>query len=435
MPRTITFQKGLSSVLFWSVISAAFIGPGTVTTASSAGATYGLSLLWALLFSTIATILLQEAAARITIASGKNLGEIIALKYGGNKKLRLSLFVAVAFGCAAYQTGNILGALQGLRFIIFDIPNYVLAIGIALFSFSILWGGSISFIAKALGAVVALMGIAFCWVALTADINWVNVIKFSILPSFPQGASLLIIGLIGTTIVPYNLFLASGIGKGQHIFEMRIGIAIAVLIGGIISAAILITGTQVEGTYSYEALATAMSEKLGTWAVGLFGFGLFAAGMSSAITAPLAAAITGQSLLGNQNTWHEKAMAFRLTWGIILLIGLGFSLLNVRPIPAIILAQAINGVLLPIVAIFLILAVNDRRLLPEKFINKIVSNVAMLLIVGITCYLGLTNIWRAAENILPILKENHLFIQWLNLFLSIAIMAWVGFLVFRKQKA
>ncbi len=435
MPRTITFQKGLSSVLFWSVISAAFIGPGTVTTASSAGATYGLSLLWALLFSTIATILLQEAAARITIASGKNLGEIIALKYGGNKKLRLSLFVAVAFGCAAYQTGNILGALQGLRFIIFDIPDYVLAIGIALFSFSILWGGSISFIAKALGAVVALMGIAFCWVALTADINWVNVIKFSILPSFPQGASLLIIGLIGTTIVPYNLFLASGIGKGQHIFEMRIGIAIAVLIGGIISAAILITGTQVEGTYSYEALATAMSEKLGTWAVGLFGFGLFAAGMSSAITAPLAAAITGQSLLGNQNTWHEKAMAFRLTWGIILLIGLGFSLLNVRPIPAIILAQAINGVLLPIVAIFLILAVNDRRLLPEKFTNKIVSNVVMLLIVGITCYLGLTNIWRAVENILPILKENHLFIQWLNLFLSIAIMAWVGFLVFRKQKA
>lgn len=435
MPKTITFQKGLSSVLFWSVISAAFIGPGTVTTASSAGAAHDLSLLWALLFSTIATILLQEAAARITIASGRNLGEIIALKYGENKKLRLSLFVAVAFGCAAYQTGNILGALQGLRFIIFDIPNYALAISVAFVSFSILWVGNISFIAKALGAVVAFMGIAFCWVALTTDINWVDFIKAAVLPSFPPGASLLIIGLIGTTIVPYNLFLASGIGEGQHIFEMRIGIALAVLIGGIISAAILVTGTQVEGTYSYEALVGAMTEKLGSWAVGLFGFGLFAAGMSSAITAPLAAAITGQSLLGNQATWHEKSMAFRLSWGIILLIGLGFSLLNIRPIPAIILAQAINGVLLPIVAVFLILAVNDRRLMPESFINTRASNLAMLLIVGITCYLGLTNIWKAVENVLPIIKEGQLLTQWLNLFLSIAITSWVGFSIFRKQKA
>jgi len=64
----------LLPVLFWSVISAAFIGPGTVTTAASAGSGFGTQLLWALTFSTLACIILQEAAARLTIVSGKSLG-------------------------------------------------------------------------------------------------------------------------------------------------------------------------------------------------------------------------------------------------------------------------------------------------------------------------------------------------------------------------
>lgn len=104
MPKSLDFRSGLANVLFWSVISAAFIGPGTVTTASKAGATFGAALLWALTFSTVATIILQETAARITLASGKSLGEIIAAKYGetGRRQLCILLFWAVALGCAVY---------------------------------------------------------------------------------------------------------------------------------------------------------------------------------------------------------------------------------------------------------------------------------------------------------------------------------------------
>ena len=64
MSKRITWKGGLGSVLLWSVISAAFIGPGTVTTAANAGALFGTQLLWALLFSTLATILLQEGVVR-----------------------------------------------------------------------------------------------------------------------------------------------------------------------------------------------------------------------------------------------------------------------------------------------------------------------------------------------------------------------------------
>ena len=95
MPKSLSFRSGLGSVLFWSVISAAFIGPGTVTTCAMAGSRFGLDLLWALTFSTLGTILLQEAAARVTIASGLSLGELLTQTYGPRVRwLMVALFGA-----------------------------------------------------------------------------------------------------------------------------------------------------------------------------------------------------------------------------------------------------------------------------------------------------------------------------------------------------
>ena len=432
MPKTIPFRKGLSSVLFWSVIAAAFIGPGTVTTASSAGASYQLSLLWALVFSVFATILLQESAARITIASGKSLGEIIALQYIGKRgqQLKVGLFLAVAFGCAAYEAGNILGAVSGLLFLVTGVPKYIFTLGLGIFCGALLWTNNFQLIARVMGTVVFLMGIAFIWVATQTNFSTTALLQGALIPTFPAGASLLLISLIGTTIVPYNLFLASGIGQGQDVKEMRIGIVVAVLIGGIISAAILMTGTLVEGAYSYAALSQAMTTKLGNGAVLLFGFGLFAAGMSSAITAPLAAAITGRSLLG----WGQRSQHFRTTWMVILGVGLFFGLTEIRPIPAIILAQAINGVLLPVVAIFLLLAVNDTNILPKTFINNFWSNVWLLLIVGVATLLGLTNVWKAVGNLFPVFNEKAVVFLWISFGLTFGIIFWLGRRVFSYKK-
>ncbi|MEM9986356.1 MAG: divalent metal cation transporter, partial [Bacteroidota bacterium] len=111
-------RKSLASILFWLVISAAFIGPGTVATAAKAGATYGSSLIWALLFSVAATYLLQEAAARIPLLSGKNLGQALQETFQGPRGKWLNRFLAVAviLGCAAYEAGNILGAVADDRY-------------------------------------------------------------------------------------------------------------------------------------------------------------------------------------------------------------------------------------------------------------------------------------------------------------------------------
>ncbi|MEM0991589.1 MAG: divalent metal cation transporter [Bacteroidota bacterium] len=397
MGKKISFKGRISSVLFWSLVSAAFIGPGTVTTASKAGANFGLALLWALLFSTLATIILQEAAARITIASDKSLGHILSLKYqsGNSEGIKLLVFFAVAFGCAAYQTGNLLGAVAGLQLLV-DWHPKLMALGIALLCGIVLWIGSIQWMARILGMIVALMGIFFVYTAFQTDNSFYQVLEASLLPSVPGDATLLIISLIGTTIVPYNLFLASGISKGQDIAEMRWGISIAILLGGFISMSILVVGTQITTAFSFDALAGTLAEKTGAWSSAFFAFGLCAAGLSSAITAPLATAITAQSLFQTaDNNWDTKSKAFRLVSFGVLLIGLVFSLLDIKPVPAIILAQAINGVLLPIVAIFLLLIVNDRSLLPDGYTNSIVSNVLMLLIVGVSCFLGIYNILKA----------------------------------------
>lgn len=429
MSSTTTFRTRLLSVLFWSIIAAAFIGPGTVTTASKAGASFGMGLLWALLFSTIATIFLQEAAARITIASGKNLGEILAAKYGSGGKTRLKwiLFFAVAFGCAAYQAGNMLGALGGIG-LFATVSLKVMTVVLALVCGVFLWSGNYKRIANLLGLVVALMGVAFIMAALRSSLgpeSW----EGAFTPSISNGNALLIIGLIGTTIVPYNLFLGSGISKGQAMTDMRWGLALAVLIGGIISIAIMVVGTQVEGAFSFEAIAKAMSDKMGPQGAVVFGIGLFAAGMSSSITSPLAAAVTAQSLFD----WAPTSRNFRMVWLTILGVGLLFGLLDVKPIPAIIMAQAINGALLPIIAIFLLLTVNDRELLPAEYVNTTTLNLITLFIVGVTCFLGLHNVWKALEKVFSGLQDLGNTSFWINGGFSVLILLWLGTRIFSRS--
>jgi manganese transport protein len=99
------------------LIMAAFIGPGTVTTASAAGANYGFALLWALLFSVVATIVLQEMAARLGLVTGKGLADALRTTFNNKVFANLSIVLvvlAIGFGNAAYESGNIAGSSLGL---------------------------------------------------------------------------------------------------------------------------------------------------------------------------------------------------------------------------------------------------------------------------------------------------------------------------------
>lgn len=403
-------------ILFWSVIAAAFIGPGTVTTAASAGARFGFDLMWALLFSIIACLVLQEASARVTIISGRNLGQAIREQFhGGVVGFLVILLVlgAIVLGCAAYEVGNILGSVAGATLETrFSSKTLTLVIGII--AGLLLYLGTTKVVARFLGVVVAFMGVTFLVTAFLLKPSITTLFKGIFLPTLPGGSGLLVLGLIGTTVVPYNLFLGSGIARGQKLREVRFGLSIAILLGGLISMGIVVVGTAITACFNFQALSETLSKQLGDGVGLFFALGLFAAGFSSAITAPLAAAITARGLFDQEvdNRWQQRSWRYRSIWLGVLFTGIFFGLIDVRPIPAIIVAQALNGVLLPFAAVFLLLVVNDRALMGNQGINGHFSNIIMGLVVIITIVLGVSNIIKAIASAfkLPLLQENVIFI-------------------------
>jgi Mn2+/Fe2+ NRAMP family transporter len=354
------------------------------------------------------------------------LGSILGQRYQQRgRRLALFLFAVIALGCGAYQKGNLLGAMAGLKLLGWSGNGFLLSLGIV--AALLLYSGNIQAITRSLAAIVAVLGVVFCWAALGADISSSAVLA-GLQPRITDESALLAIGLIGTTIVPYNLFLASGLSGGQSVREMRWGIGLAVLIGGAITLAILLTGTQVQGTFSFAGLAEALDRRLGAAGGPLLAVGLFAAGLSSAITAPLAAAVTGQTLLGyRDDRWLPTGRRFRFTWGIILAAGLFFALMDLQPVPAIIAAQALNGIILPLVAVFLILAINDATLLAPAHRNPPWLNVLSLLTVGITTFLGMHNIWSAIGKVWPAIADVDLGIRgYFNLGVALVLMLLLG---------
>ncbi|MDT8401287.1 MAG: Nramp family divalent metal transporter [Bacteroidales bacterium] len=399
-----SFKKRILNILFWSVISAAFIGPGTVTTAASSGAEYGTDLLWALLFSTLACLLLQEAAARITIVTGMNLGQSISA-YFVDRPSRVAIlsFVlgAIFIGNSAYEMGNLLGAVEGIK-LLSNVPSYIPVLFIGATAAILLSLPSLRIISTILGMLVVLMGLGFLVTAVMVKPDFSEIVRGTFVPSFPgPRAGVLVLALIGTTIVPYNLFLGSGLStKSQTLKEMRFGLGLAIILGGIFSMAVLISGSAIAGSFSFEALASVLQERMGTAGKYLLGFGLFAAGFTSTVTAPLAAAITLSGLFGHgqEEKWGNKSWRYRVAWIVVLLTGTVFALLNFKPVPAIIIAQALNGFLLPFVSIFLYVVI-QKSIDRETLIYRI-SNIFMLLVIFISLIIGLNSAVKALAGLI-----------------------------------
>ena len=382
----------MRKTLIWFVISAAFIGPGTVTTATSAGAQYGLTLLWTIVFAIIACIVLQEGAARINIAANLSLGQAIVKQFKGeNKKISLAvvLTIAVVLGCAAYEAGNILGAVSGISLTV-GVNTQLATVGIIIVAGVLLYTNRFSLITNFLAAIIGIMGLSLLVVAFSLETDASQLMQGLAIPRIPQGSELLTLGLIGTTVVPYNLFLGSSLAKSQELINMRRGLSLSVILGGLISISLIIIGSKVEGPFSFMSVAGALSKATGPWATYLFAFGLFAAGLTSAITAPWAASITLTSTIKVKS----RDKAFRITWMLVLFTGLIFGLSQVKPIPIIILAQAVNGILLPFLAVAILLILNNKKIM-QQHANKLVGNILLLLIVWVTCILGLLNFLKA----------------------------------------
>jgi manganese transport protein len=415
----------ISSILIWAVISAAFIGPGTLTTAIAAGSLYKLDLAWAVLLSGVACLMLLELAGRLSIATNQNLGSLLMMKFGKGKGKMVALIVgfAVIFGCAAYEAGNIMGAVSGLE-LLSGVQPRTSTIIISLLVFFVLWTGKRKHIGMIMTALVMLMGIAFCWLAIREFPEAEQFISAIKNIHIPADASLLTVGLIGTTIVPYNLFIGAGISRGQDLISMRAGLLLSVGLGTLITLSILIAGNVVEGFNSFADLQEALQSHMGLGAGVLLGLGLLAAGFSSSITSPYAASIVAEDVLQFKSKQHVKWV-----WGIVLLSGFLFGISGYKPIPVIIAAQAINGLILPLVAVYLIILCNDKSLISEKFRHHAMYNILLLFVLAVVLIIGLHNIDKSLAQIFAYEAGN-----WILIFLfSGLVLVFVVWQMLRKS--
>ncbi|MFT4533013.1 MAG: manganese transport protein [Saprospiraceae bacterium] len=397
--------KWISNIGPGTLIAAAFIGPGTVTVCVAAGVTHGFDLLWAMVFSIIATVVLQEMSARIGLVTNKGLSEIIRteIKQPIFKIFSILLILsAIVLGNAAYEAGNLSGAVMGLNAIGLSLPNlgfnpFSLLVG--ALAFVILYIGNYKLIERLLIAIVILMSISFLFAAILTKPSLGEIIEGMFIPTMPRKSTLTIMGIVGTTVVPYNLFLHASLVKEKwtgstHLSAVRKDLFISIFLGGFISLMIIIAAASLNGKglsiTSALDMAQSLEPLLGKSARYMIGIGLFAAGLTSAITAPLAAAYVCTELLD----WDRdlKSRAFRGVWIFILLIGILFSSIGWSPIVIIRYAQFTNGMLLPIIAGFLLWIVNKRSVL-KNHRNNTYQNILGLFILVVTIALGVKSIW------------------------------------------
>ena len=191
-----------------TLVAAAFIGPGTITICTLAGSNSGYTLLWALLFSIFATIVLQEMAARLGLITQAGLGEAIQ-KHQSKSLLKILLvfivFSAIIIGNAAYEAGNISGAILGLDLLSGEFRWWPIILG--GIAGILLYIGQYRWIERLLITLVLIMSFCFFLTAILVKPNISELLQGLIPGVFQSGELLLVLGLIGTTVVPYNLFL------------------------------------------------------------------------------------------------------------------------------------------------------------------------------------------------------------------------------------
>ncbi len=391
-----------------TLVAAAFIGPGTVTLCTLAGVNFGFNLLWAMLLSIIATIVLQEMAARLGIISQKGLSEVIReeIKIPFLKHfITILILAAIVVGNASYEAGNISGGILGLETIFGEFKYSIgglsinfMSLIIGVIAFVLLYIGNYKFLEKALVTLVLLMSFSFVITAIITQPNFFEVLKGMFVPKFPEKSLLTVIGLIGTTVVPYNLFLHASLVKERWKNKEDVSLAkkdtlISIILGGMVSMAIIISAASIPSKEILNAadLAEGLAPLYGEFAKYFLALGLFAAGITSAITAPLAAAYVAKGCLGFKGGLQSKS--FRMVWMIILLLGVFFSSIGIKPIEIIKFAQIANGLLLPIIVIILLWIMNNKNVL-GNFINSKRQNIIGFVILAIAVFLGVKGILK-----------------------------------------
>ena len=390
-----------------SVVAAAFIGPGTITMCSIAGAQFKYGLIWALIVSILLTMFIQLTAIRIGLTTKNTLSNLIKDQFqsGLLKYTSILLIISAIFiGNSAYEAGNISGAVMGFELLfgksfqfnqinMFSILSGILALPLIIF-------GNNKVLEKILIILVLIMSFSFVFTVFIVGIDFNLLLSSSNLFSFSSESILTIAGLIGTTVVPYNIFLHVALvnNRWKSTKELRFAnfdTIVSISIGGLISLCILLTAAGLNNSDILNAvdLAYSLQPLYGDFSKYIVAIGLLSAGLTSSITAPIAAAYVVCGCFGF--SINRKSKLFKIIAVIVLLIGVIFSSIGFSPIEIIKFAQVTNGILLPLVVVFLLFLANNTRLLKNNT-NNLFQNVLGLIVIGfclLLCYRSVAKVF------------------------------------------
>lgn len=299
------------------LVVGSFIGPGTVTSATKAGAGYGYALLWTVVFSVIAVIVMQEMAARLGIVTQNGLAEELVKDLSDRPPLKWLMVALVAaaitLGGFAYMGGDLTGTAIGLSAITGIPSNIIAPIWGCCILVIINIGDAVKSLEKLLSVCVSVMAIVFVVTMIVVKPD-LGAVFSGALPSVPEGSIMTCVSLIGTTVVPYNMFIhATSSRKTWHDPKQlplaRFDTTVSMIIGGLITGSVMITaGTVMRGMEVNSAIdmAVQLEPTLGSFSVPFLAMGLIAAGISSAVITPLGVSYVLAGLFGWEMNKKDK---------------------------------------------------------------------------------------------------------------------------------
>ena len=405
----------LRALLFFAVIGPGFItanvdnDAGGIYTYSFAGAQFGYALLWTMVPITIALVVVQEMCARMGAVTGKGLSDLIREEFG----LRITFFMMLAL--IATNFGNVMAEFAGVAssLELFRIPKYVSVPAAALLVWLLVVKGTYKSVEK-IFLIATVFYLSYIIAGVLARPDWEQASWAVVTPPRPSELKdvnyiYMVIGMIGATIAPWMQFYlqASIVEKGvtaKHMTGARIDVVVgaifATIVAGFIVVACAATIYQAGHRTIHHAAeaAIALRPLAGEFAAILFGFGLFVASLFAASILPLSTAYTVCEGLGLESGINKKfSEAPFFYWLYTLLIAAGAGVILVPNFPLLeitVLSQVINGVLLPVVLIFMLLLANKRELMGKhvnsRFFNIVAGATAGVLIILSLGWLYLT---------------------------------------------
>jgi Mn2+/Fe2+ NRAMP family transporter len=380
--------------------------PGGILTYSQAGAKYGYALLWTLVPTTIALIVVQEMAARMAVATGKGLSDLIREEFG----LRITFFTMIVLALA--DIGNIFAEFAGIAsgMGIFGVSKYVsVPIGAAVVWFVIV-RGSYRPVERIL-ILLSLIYFAYPLSAFFAHPNWHDALVKTVVPEFRSdpGYITMMVGLIGTTITPWMQFYlqASFVEKGTSKRDYRLArwdVVLGCIVTDVVAffivvacAATLHQSGHLEINDAADA-AIALRPFAGEFAALLFGVGLVNASLLSAAILPLATAYNiceGMGFESGVDKRYSEAKIFYSLYTFLIVAGAGAVLIpNIPLLKVILLSQVANGVLIPFVLIFMLMLINRKPLMGDMR-NRLWQNVVAWSTAGVMIVLTAMMLWTS----------------------------------------